>query len=148
MKLVSKAFYLSSIAISIGITDAIIILAISRIRTGSPQAVGGLILLSWIPLLYGGVVSIILWYKSWAVIQDGHQRTTPGKAVGLFFIPLFNIYWAFQSIWGLSKDFNAYLQRNSISEPRLPEGLFLAYTISCFLVWPSIDPRLIGRPNR
>jgi len=88
-----------------------------------------------IPMLYGGIVMAILLYKSWAAIQDGHARTTPGKAIGLLFVPFFNIYWAFQAIWGLAKDFNAYIQRNSIPAARLPEGLFLAYCILCFTTW-------------
>jgi uncharacterized membrane protein YdcZ (DUF606 family) len=68
-------------------------------------------------------------------VLGGHARTTPGKAIGFLFIPIFNIYWASQALWGLSKDFNAYLQRNSIPAARLPEGLFLAFCILCFTTW-------------
>jgi hypothetical protein len=135
MNTVAKGFFLSSVAIGLGIADALVLLGSLRIRMGSPEAGLGLIGLSLIPGLYGGIVMAVLWYKSWAAIQDGHARTTPGKAVGFLFIPFFNIYWVSQAIWGLSKDFNAYLQRNSIPATRLPEGLFLTFCILGFTTW-------------
>ncbi|MBU2573606.1 MAG: hypothetical protein KKH28_05970 [Elusimicrobia bacterium] len=135
MNKVSKGFFLGSIGLGLGIADVLIFLAIARAKTESPAAGLGLLGLSCIPMLYGAICMLMLWYKSWAVIQDGHARTTPGKAVGFLFIPFFNIYWAFQAVWGLSKDFNAYLQRNSIPAARLPEGLFLAFCILCFTTW-------------
>ena len=126
---------MGSIGIGLAIADVLIILANVRIRTGSPEAGLSLIGLSCIPMLYGAICMMVLWYRSWAAIQDGHARTTPGKAIGFLFIPIFNIYWASQALWGLSKDFNAYLQRNSIPAARLPEGLFLAFCILCFTTW-------------
>ena len=69
-------------------------------------------------------------HKAWASIQDGHARTGPCKALGFLFIPFFNFYWVFQAVWGFAVDFNKYVARNNISAaPRLPEGLFLTYSI-------------------
>ena len=65
----------------------------------------------------------------WSSIQDGNARTSPGKAVGFMFIPLFNIYWIFQALWGYSKDYNEYLRRHSIQAKPLCEGLFLTACI-------------------
>lgn len=75
------------------------------------------------------MVLIVMWYKAWKAIQDGHARTTPGKAIGFLFIPFFNFYWIFQSLWGFAKDYNSYISRHRISSPELPSGLFLAYCI-------------------
>ncbi|HMD84774.1 MAG TPA: hypothetical protein VKO18_08750 [Terriglobia bacterium] len=135
MNRVSKGLFLGSVAIGFGIADVLAIVAKVRTRTASPQGVLSLIGLSSIPMLYGAIFMAVLWYKSWAAIQDGHARTTPGKAIGFLFIPFFNIYWVFQAAWGLSKDFNAYLQRHSIPAARLPEGLFLAFCILGFTTW-------------
>src|ERR1700681_1097261 len=44
-----------------------------------------------IPLLFSGVVFSVLIYTMWAAIQDGHVRTTPGRAVGFLFIPIYSI---------------------------------------------------------
>jgi len=138
MNKVSKGLFLGSVGIGFGIAAVLLILGTVRMKTGSPLEGLRLVGLSCIPMLYAGIFMIVLWYKSWAAIQDGHARTTPGKAIGFLFIPLFDFYWIFQAVWGLPKDFNAYLQRNSIPAARLPEGLFLAYCIICFLTWIPI----------
>ncbi len=75
------------------------------------------------------VVKLVFIYKTWALIQDGYARTTPGKAVGFLFIPFFNLYWVFQAVWGFSRDYNSFIYRHSVNTPRLPEKLFLAYAI-------------------
>jgi hypothetical protein len=138
MNKVSKGLFLGSVGVGFGIATVLIILATVRMKAGSPQEGLRLIGVSCIPMLYGGIFMVVLWYKSWAAIQDGHARTTPGKAIGFLFIPFFDFYWIFQAVWGLAKDFNAYLQRNSIPAARLPEGLFLAYCILCFTTWIPI----------
>ena len=55
------------------------------------EAAFALLGLAVISGIYGGVVNVVLWYKAWAALQDGHARTTPGKAVGLLFIPFFTV---------------------------------------------------------
>jgi len=59
--------------------------------------------------LGAAVLGFILLYKFWQVNQDGRASTTPGKAVGFMFIPLFNIYWIFRAFPGLSLDQNRYI---------------------------------------
>ena len=118
-----------------GIANILVVLGKIKIQQGDPEAALGLLGLSWLPMIYGGIVNLVLWYKMWGAIQDGNARTTPGKAIGFFFIPFFNIYWAFQAIWGFAKDFNKYIERHSIDTVQLPEGLFLTFTILCFTGW-------------
>lgn len=75
-----------------------------------------------------------LYYRGWKVIQDGHARTTPSRAIGFLFVPFYNAYWIFQAIWGFAKDYNAFIARHSLNTQRLPEKLFLVYVIS-ILLW-------------
>jgi hypothetical protein len=87
-------------------------------------------------VLIGVVIAVMqFWYKAWWHIQDGHARTSPGQAVGFAFIPLFNLYWIFQMIWGLSVDFNKYLSRHGLPLKPLPEGMFLAIPILALGSW-------------
>lgn len=81
--------------------------------------------------LIASVLFVIVIYRMWAAIQDGHARTDPGRAVGFLFIPFFNIYWAFQALLGFAKDYNSYLDRHGLDLRRLPEGIFVAYIILC-----------------
>ncbi len=102
---------------------------------------GGVLLLGVLAMfagiLYTAIVWMVLLYKAWSSIQDGQARTTPGQAVGFMFIPLFNLYWQFQAVWGFAVDYNKYLERHGVGVPRLPDGLFLAM---CILPFTMIVP--------
>jgi hypothetical protein len=86
-----------------------------------------------------GVLSYILLYRFWQVIQDGNVRTTPGKAVGYSFIPFFNFYWIFPSINGLAQDMNRYCRERSIAAPVINEQVALWY---CILTICNLIPYL------
>lgn len=59
----------------------------------------GITLLLTIPTL----ITFYIWlYKTWKAIPAPHRSTTPGKAVGFLFIPVFQYYWIFRAIPGLS----------------------------------------------
>jgi len=129
---ISKRFYLASIVGGIwsGLILAIALISMARSQHQvSPASLLAMGAAAGIVMLYGGVVMMVLVYKMWKAIQDGHARTTPGRALGLMFIPLFNIYWAFQIFWGFAKDFNLYVERYKLQSRRLAPGLFLAYVI-------------------
>lgn len=86
-----------------------------------------------IVVLYGvvasaaGVVMMVLLYRFWSLIQDGNARTSPGKAVGFCFIPLFNLYWYYVVYVDLAKDMNRYCQERKISGVGANEKLVLAW---------------------
>ena len=86
-------------------------------ETGKPRLAQLLLFLAALLVMY-------VYYKAWAAIQDGHARTTSGKAVGYSFIPLFNLYWIFVVMVGFAGDFNAYLQRHEIDRKPLSGPLF------------------------
>lgn len=117
-------------------------IAIATASSGDTNAALGLIGLSFIPIVFEVVVVMVLFYRMWAAIQDGHARTSPGKAVGFLFIPLYNLYWVFVAIWGFAKDYNAYIQRHSINAAPLPEAFFLWYIIIQLII--SIVARVVG----
>lgn len=81
-------------------------------------------------------LNLFLIYKMWNSINDGQASTTPGKAVGFLFIPLFNIYWIFRVWNGFPSNYNAYLERYGLSVPRISENLFTAYPILILLSAP------------
>lgn len=151
MRRLSKEFYMASFAVSavgvifvfVAYVEIFYVLA-SAARTGNaspgPSHLAGsgtrlLLVIGLLGLIYGSVVMMVLLYRMWKSIQDGHTRTTPGKAVGFLFIPLFNLYWMFQAYWGFSKDYNSHLERKGLAVPKLPEGLFLAWNIIILFTW-------------
>jgi hypothetical protein len=96
---------------------------------------GGIILAGAIPLIWGGILSLIYLYRCWLILNacsNAMPRTTPGKAVGFNFIPLFHLYWTFQAYGGWAKDYNVAAQRNGWQN-NVPEGLFTGYAVVILL---------------
>ncbi len=91
-------------------------------------------------LLPGWIVGLTLLYSYWKLIQDGRARTTPGKAVGFGFIPLFNFYWYFVAYHGLGIDMNDYCRERDIPAGPISPGLTLSL---CILLCASILPAVI-----
>ncbi len=78
---------------------------------------------------YAFIVFVILLYKMWKIVPLPFARTSPGKAVGFLFIPIFQLYWFFPAIWGWTEDFNDFLRQKQIDSQRAPERLGLALAI-------------------
>lgn len=75
--------------------------------------------------LVGAVCLMMLIYKGWGLIQDGHPSTSPLMAILLLFVPLFQIYWFFVAYWGLAKDLNTYAREKDIDARPAAEGMML-----------------------
>jgi hypothetical protein len=142
----SKAFHLGSIAGGLGLSEILLLFAWNdTLENGPNNLAQSLVYPAVFSGLFSAVVLLILVYKMWAAIQDGHVRTTPSMAVILLFVPFFSFYWIFQVFWGFARDYNGYLSRHTLTAPRLPAGFFLACTIlplACFI--PVAGPFLLG----
>jgi uncharacterized membrane protein len=77
------------------------------------------------------LIGLVFHYRAWKAIQDGTESTTPVKAVGFLFIPVYNLYWLFRTLEGFAKDFNSYKIGHQIEAKDLPEGL---YFFQCVLI--------------
>jgi len=89
-------------------------------------------LIGWI------AVNAIYLHRIWLTLQYAKPRTTPGNAVGLLLVPLFNLYWTFVAFYGLAQDWNRITARypDLNRAPKLNEGLFLAFCCCSILVPP------------
>jgi hypothetical protein len=111
----------------------------------TPDWVGAIVLPLLVFFAFCSALAVVVFiYDMWRSIQDGHARTSPGLAFALLLIPVFNVYWVFQALWGLAKDYNAYIRRYHIGTPPLPEGLFLTASITFSLSYLPILFGLIG----
>ena len=82
-------------------------------------------------LITGGIISLIYLHRGWTILQPHTPHSTPGKAVGFLFIPLFSLYWNFVAYWRFSQEWNRIIANNPANQgaPRMAEGLFLTYAI-------------------
>lgn len=146
VKRVSKGLFLVSYTVSILLFTVLLLGGYSAICFGAVEmadgtdeakgqmfaAIGGIACTaSGLFYIIAVITLCVLCYKMWAAIRDGDVRTTPGQAVGFLFIPFFNLYWFFQSVWGWSQDYNKYIESRSIQTKRMPERFFLATCILC-----------------
>jgi hypothetical protein len=93
-------------------------------------------------MTYG--VLIFVWVGlSWAMIPPAGRRTesgrsiSPAQAVGLLFIPLFNLYWVFVQSMGLCDALNRQLGALGVAR-RAPRGLAMAASIVQVLPYANI----------
>ena len=92
---------------------------------------GWLQLPALISLIFAGVFSCIIIYRAWAAIQDGITLITPGKALGLLFVPFFNLYWIFRVFPGWASNYNRHLAHAKVErhDKRATEGIFITQAI-------------------
>ena len=69
-----------------------------------------------VSFLLAGLFGCLILHKLWSLIPTHKAKTTPDKAVGFLFVPVFNFYWNFVAIHGLAKALNAESGRKSVSE--------------------------------
>jgi predicted Zn finger-like uncharacterized protein len=79
------------------------------------------------------LLELLLFYKMWSAIADRQTKTTPAKAVGFLFIPVFNLYWALNMIMAFAEDYNSFTERHSLKTKDLPLTLFMLYAFSFLL---------------
>lgn len=100
--------------------------------------------ISYVVLMVGYLLCLIFTlvylYRAWKYIQDlPNVSTTPGKAVGLLFLPFFNLYWIFRAFHGWATDYNL---RCDIADPvnseQANEGLFMMFCILTLVTGLSI----------
>lgn len=101
-----------------------------------PAALGSFAI-AWLATLVVAVLVGVIVYRMWAALRFGTPRTTPGMALGLLFVPLFNLYWIFQVWYGWTVDYNRSVAQAGIPAPRVSQGL--AMTL-CVLLLLSILP--------
>lgn len=140
MKRVSKALFLVLIGVSLGLEAILEAVAFPAVLSRQQTTANQLLPFATLAALFAWVVWLVLVYKMWSAIQDGNARTTPGKACGFLFIPLFNLYWVFQAVWGFAKDYNRLVDRHALQVRKLPEALFLPP------LWPGLHRQ--SQPRR
>lgn len=130
VKPVSVGFYFGSVASAGSVAVALVMLSAWQLRE-NPLQLGYLfpLLFGQVALCYAAVVWLVLWHKAWQTVQDGMARTSAAKAIGFMLIPVFNLYWVFNAVWGFARDYNAFVKRHKLPVDPLPEWLFMAYCL-------------------
>lgn len=131
----------------------------SYIRTSQKNAGAVLLILCWGNFVAAFVISNVMLYRGWTLVQRPGSPTTPGQAVGLMFVPLFNLYWQFIAIRGMAVEMNQQ-QRPGLKSvnvglatavcvctcvltiPPLAPLAFLGYTVTGIIFWKPVAERI------
>ncbi len=85
--------------------------------------------LSYVCLVPVAVFNCLILHRGWKAVQDGKAQTTPGKAVGFMFIPIFNLYWGFVAWYGLMQEFNRLAVARARQDQKVGESMALTLCI-------------------
>ena len=80
-----------------------------------------LYVLGLIALLITGIMHLIAIYRAWFILKPGGGSVSPGKAIGLMFIPLFGPIWRIIVLCKLPGEWNRIVSQyaNTAAAPRL-----------------------------
>ena len=93
-------------------------------------------------LIAAWIISLMKLYLAWSLIQRLREydpteinMPTPGKAVGLLFVPFFGMYWIFVAYAGIAKRFNKFVAFENIEGVSpMNEGMFMTYSVLSVLM--------------
>lgn len=125
----NKVFYLGSWVTGGALIIIMLIYSWIADLTGSVERSNIFYGYTLVPYLYIGLVWLLLLYKSWAAIQDGHTAVTPIKAVVFMLIPFYRYYWIFRAFRDFAGEFNAYTTRHCLAVPGISDSYFMAFSI-------------------
>lgn len=119
-----------------------LLLSVSYIMEDTGREISkGFGIILFVLLVSSIVYTVILVYRCWNILPEEFRETTPGRAVGFLFIPVFNLYWSFVAYPGLARGYYRY--GKSINSPEFKDisGLGNGYaTLSvCCAIVPFIS---------
>jgi len=82
-------------------------------------------------------VVAFLFKKNYDVIPPEHRKLNPTSKVWFLLIPLFNLYWLFVVVLGLSDSYKSYFDANGITDVGdcfRQLGLWLCITTCCTII--------------
>lgn len=87
------------------------------------------------------VIFQVLWlYFAWDAVPPQFRSASPGAAVGLLFVPFFNVYWVFRAVVGLSASIRRTLQ--ALEGPNAGgagQGLAIAACVVSFVPFVNLS---------
>jgi hypothetical protein len=94
--------------------------------------------------LLASIFGMVNLYRAWFSLSRAGASISPGMAIGLLFVPVFNVYWLFRAYYGFAQEWNrlTHYYEDTRRGPKMSEGLFLAFCISA-LIFPPLNLILV-----
>lgn len=106
--------------------------------------------LAGLSFLVNVILQLVLLFKHWTIIQKVNlPSATPGAAVGLIFVPFFNLYWIFIAFYKLSVDQERFIRQYNVQVTKKPlPGLALTAVIMRLIPYLGMLSYFILGPMR
>ena len=145
------AFWLGCIGLILG---SIAVGVVGGPDNPKAAAGGALVLVSLVSLIAALIGGLVKLYRAWDLIQPLRRldraesdMPTPGSAVGLLFVPFYNLYWSFVAWHGLAIRANKYMLVNGVQARPMNQGLAMTYCIMATLSCIPCVNYLTGLPT-
>lgn len=132
----SKWTYIGNwvVGLSVGLTFVIAgIISASAIPSTSPTEPYFLALVlsyvGWAGFAWAGLTLLRFVHRMWSALPGA--GISPRRAIGLLFVPVFNLYWIARVFCGFARAANGILEPSG--RGRLPLGLFAVFSETCAL---------------
>lgn len=97
-----------------------------------------LMVVSVVASFFIATTSFILTYNFWKSIPIKFARTSSGIAIGLLFVPLFNLYWCFVTLVGGARDLDSalgYYEQHGMNHNERPKFIGIASMITLAVLY-------------
>ncbi|MCX6625270.1 MAG: hypothetical protein NTY38_30265 [Acidobacteria bacterium] len=127
---INTSFYVLWPAVGLLLGLNLLAVASNADRSSWQQPV--LFIAAGLAILASSVMDMVFLYRAWSAIRSPFT-TSPGSAVGLLFVPIYNVYWIFQAFPGFATEYNSYADYHQSKVPHLSRGWMLAFVLCCFI---------------
>jgi len=119
----------TSFSITWWITVALTTISIILFATETEENVALIfVFIAIILFTVANILKFILLFKAWKSLQGtGYERTTPENAIGLLFVPFYNLYWVFIAYRGLCVNINKYMKSINIPQTKLTSTTYATF---------------------
>jgi len=84
------------------------------------------------------IFECILLYKCWKALPGAYRKTSPGRAVGFLFIPVYNFYWYFCTYKWLAEGFFELGQDRNHRDIKDLSGLAISFAVLSLFSWTAL----------
>lgn len=132
---VASDYKLIIVTISLGIIAACSLFYFGYVNIIFSSSFGIILqVLAGVMLIYSFVIALIYIFGLWDMIPEKYARTTPVKAALFLLLPVYNLYWVFQVIYGFAFDYNRFLKDNYPESKALPDKIFFALSLALVIL--------------
>ncbi|MBN1881175.1 MAG: hypothetical protein JW885_03295 [Deltaproteobacteria bacterium] len=109
----NKTFFMGAFLSPVIVPVIIIAFSLFQAATGINRQLdeGLFVPIAILYVIFMFIMFILFHYRMWAAVYDERVKTSPGMAVFLLFVPIYNFIWIFKFYFGFVQHYNENVER-------------------------------------